>query len=229
MGRVFYWRNYMKDLIMLDGTLAYRVKVELCTNFGEIAASLVPKSFRHLMKIEDDSHLLMTSENVLCIVKRIREVPLNTRYAASEDGSFIYPCFTGEMNLSKRWVVPSYLKWFVVNAYMNAELGLMYMFGVDGDQYYRLPLPNIDGSCKMCTGRFSVDIPSLVSRNSVMNEVLQREWNTDLWSADCNRAIDFFRFGMDGEQLDLEPSVSGLTTAVPEIPAEIRKFIVEVL
>lgn len=217
----------MADMIMLDGTLAYRVSVSLCENFNEIAASLIPKTFRHLMKTDDDSHLLAASDDILCIVKRIREIPINTPYAASEDGSFIYPCFMGEMNLSKRWVVPDELRWFVVNCYTNAELGYMYMFGDDGDRYYRLPLPNIDGSCKMCTGVFSGSIPSLMARNSILNEVLEREWNTDLWSEDCNRAVDFFRFGMDGEQLGFESDTHALTTAVPNIPAEIRKFIME--
>ena len=139
-------------MIMLDGTLAYRVNVELCTNFNEIAASLIPKSFRHLTRIDGDSHLLLTSGDILCIVRRVREVPLNTRYAASEDGEYIYPFFLGAMSLSKRWIVPPSLKWVVVNAYNNAKAGQIYMFGVDGVRFYRLPLPNIDGSCKMCIG-----------------------------------------------------------------------------
>ena len=63
----------------------------------------------------------------------------------------------------------------------------------------------------------------------MVSGILEREWNTDLWSEDCNRVEQFFRFGMDGAQLDYSASIEGLTTAVPNIPAEIRKFIVEKL
>lgn len=218
----------MQRFFILDGTFAYKAELSLCTNFDDLAMLMVPKVVGHLCDIDLDKALVSTENGNLALIHRITTLPLNTAFGASEDGSFLYPMFNGNMKLRKTWAIPSDLRWFIVNLFQKGDTGSFYMFGATKDRVYKLPLPNIRADGLMCTGEVAFEGDDVLCKMRTIDSMLENEWQKDLQSYESGIAGYIFRFdATTGEQLQFDcEDISKLGTIIPPIGPDVIRYII---
>jgi hypothetical protein len=192
------------EIILRDnGTLTERTIEERDLNAeGEVLDALtaeVMRTQRNVMPVPGwgVAHANVALGNTLWSIP-IDRIPLKARFRVN--GGVLVPMFASgtELEMPLVWQAPAEVRLvFAVRTARSdesVEVDGNWLFAFKDDHGYRLPLPNLNDDCSLCTGQFVNSHPT--AQECVIASLQQ--FNQSKWNADLMRTVaqsqKFFRF-----------------------------------
>lgn len=142
----------------------------------------------------------------ICWCMVLNSLLIETNYAASADGTWIYPQFVDRAlpKFRLKWIVPGNMRLVLaVHCDVYGAILASYLVAFDNaGRAYQLPISNIYKDCKLCTGSFTPKSHTVVDvLQASIDQLNNSNWQGDLYEAHLLKKTQaLFAFRGEGKE-----------------------------